>query len=345
MAVADTPEREACRADHDPPEAGPAASARIAAIAGQQRADRQQAAVLGFGVGGLMLVCAALLAGWPGAVGALLATALIRRFGSRLPPGLTMRLYRAAPLDPTHSDKLYRILGLLCGRASLAATPRLHVIPSLTLNAFAAGRDGNAAIAVTEGLLRRLTMREISGVLAHEVAHIKRGDLAIMGLADVIVRLTQLMAWLGLGLLLLQIPWFLSGQHGASWPAIALLCLAPALASLLQRGLSRAREYEADVGAVELTGDALGLASALSRIEQSHGRLIEDVVPPYGRRITQPSLLRSHPPSEERIARLRELAARGDLPTFTTREEPMVSLAGLGPISMRARYHFPGVWY
>ena len=124
-----------------------------------------------------------------------------------------------------------------------------------------------------------------------------------------------------------------------------MLLLAPLLANRLQLSLPRTREGEADVAAAMLTGDALGLAAALGQIAPSEGRLIEDVAPPFARKVSQPSLLRAHPAMAERIAQLRLLAERGDLPAFTTREEPMVLLAGLGPISMRARYRFSGVWF
>ena len=332
--------------DKTPTEKTPRAALQLpAALAVYKAADRQSSLMLIAGFGLLTLVCATLLAGWIGALLGLLATGLLIHFGPRMPARATLRLYHAVPLDPGQSDKLYRILGLLSQRAGLAQTPRLHVIPSLMLNAFCVGVAGEAAVAVTEGLLRRLSMREIAGVLAHEIGHIKNDDLPILNLADTLTRATQLMAWLGLLLLVLEIPALAMGYAGVSWLGIILLLLAPLLANRLQLSLPRTREGEADAAAAMLTGDALGLAAALGQIAPSEGRLIEDVAPPFARKVSQPSLLRAHPAMAERIAQLRLLAERGDLPAFTTREEPMVLLAGLGPISMRARYRFSGVWF
>ena len=128
------------------------------------------------------------------------------------------------------------------------------------------------------------------------------------------------------------------------WLPILLLYLAPTLGSLLQLALSRTREYDADLDGAALTGDPMGLASALGRIERYQGHLWEDLVP-GGRRIPQPSVLRSHPRTEDRIARLRSVDRGTLLPPIEVAEEPMVSLVGFGPIAMRPRYRFPGVWF
>jgi heat shock protein HtpX len=127
---------------------------------------------------------------------------------------------------------------------------------------------GIAAIALTDGLLRSLTPRELTGVLGHEIAHIANDDLRVMGLADSISRLTHLMALLGQITILFSVPALLLGIVQVSWPALLLLAAAPQLALLAQLGLSRVREFDADRLAAELTGDPHGLASALAKIER-----------------------------------------------------------------------------
>jgi len=125
-----------------------------------------------------------------------------------------------------------------------------------------------------------------------------------------------------------------------------LLYLAPTLGSLLQLSLARAREFDADLAGASLTGDPAGLAAALQRIERVQGTLWEDMMLPVpGRRIPGPSVLRTHPPTEERIRRLRGLEHAELPPPIELAEEPMVSLVGLGPGEMRPRLRFPGVWF
>ena len=126
---------------------------------------------------------------------------------------------------------------------------------------------------------------------------------------------------------------------------IVLMIVAPMAAMLVQMAISRAREYDADVEAASLTGDPMGLASALRRLEQYNGRFWEDLFPP-GRRIPYPSMLRSHPSTEDRVERLIALSNQPTaFPPVVVVETPMISLAGFGPASMRPRYRFPGLWF
>jgi len=121
-------------------------------------------------------------------------------------------------------------------------------------------------------------------------------------------RAVSLASWFGQLLLLLNLPLFLSGVAFLPWHIPLLLVFSPTIMALMQLALSRTREFDADRGAVELTGDAAGLASALMKLERRPGRFWEDIFLP-ARRIPEPSLLRTHPPTEDRIARLRKLAA------------------------------------
>jgi len=311
-----------------------------------KRRNRLHSLLLVGGIGLILLVSASLIWSWTGAIVALLIVVALAAFGPRVPPEAIMQLYRAKPVDPRHGSQLTHIVEMLADRAELPAHPRLYVIPSMTLNAFATGHRDRATIAVTEGLLRRLSLREVAGVLAHEMSHIRNNDLAVMGLADAMTRFTQVMSYLALLLAILNLPSLLFGDAPFPWTAILLLYLAPAASSLLQLGLSRTREYDADLEGAGLTGDPVGLASALRSLERHQGRFWEDLMFPVpGRRIPQPSVLRSHPATEDRIARLLELQGRPHPAPISVVEEPMFSLVGVGPIEMAPRTRWPGVWF
>jgi heat shock protein HtpX len=300
-------------------------------------------------VGGLGLLtgfCAWLIWGGMGVAVTLVALGVIYAFAPRLPPELMMRFYRARPIDARHGDQILRIVDALSDRAELPAAPRVYVIPSMTLNAFASGTPEKAVIGITEGLLRRLSLPELAAVLAHEISHVRNNDLAIMGLADIMTRVTQALAYLAVFLAIFNLPAFLKDESEIPLMALVLLYLAPSVGSLIQLALSRTRELDADLEAVSLTGDPDALASALQKLERYYGHFWEDMrLPVPGRRIPQPSLLRSHPKTEDRIARLKALSDRPRLPPLAVAEEPMVSLAGVGPVAMRPRYRWTGVWF
>jgi heat shock protein HtpX len=161
--------------------------------------------------------------------------------------------------------------------------------------------------------------------MAHEVSHIANRDLWIMGLADTMSRVVSLASWIGQLMLLINLPLVLAGGAHIPWHVPLLLIFSPTIMALLQLALSRTREFDADRGAAELTGDPGGLASALLKLERRTGRFWEDIFLP-GRRIPEPSLLRTHPPTEDRVARLREIAEaqrRPPIPPARLRLPPM----------------------
>jgi len=318
--------------------------------AGQRRAhtarNELQSALLVSGLGFVTAFSAWLLWSWTGALVALAWIGLLYLFAPRLPPEIIMRMYRARPIDPRQGEQILYIVGELAHRAGLTVAPAVYVIPSMTLNAFATGAPNRAAVGITEGLLRRLSLRELAGVLAHELSHVRNGDLSVMALADVMTRFTQALSYLAVILAIFNLPAWLLGDADMPFLGLLLLYLAPTIGSLLQLALSRTREYDADLQGAELTGDPRGLASALDKLERYQGSFWEDLMFPVPtRRIPQPSLLRSHPPTEERIARLLALEHRELPPPIEVVEEPMVSMVGVGPGSMQPRYRFPGVWF
>lgn len=298
------------------------------------------------GMGAVLGLATWLIWGIVGVIVTAVAVLALFVAAPRLPAEAVMRLYRARAVDEAHGGSLIALVRELALRSGLERAPRLYVVPSSTLNAFATGTRSNAAIAVTEGLLRRLTMREIAGVLAHEMSHVNNNDLWVMGLADTMSRVTQSMTYVALTLAVINLPGTLLGDPPVSWWAILLLYLAPLISNLLQLGLSRTREFDADLEAALLIGDPLGLASALRRLDTLTGRFWEDLMLPVpARRIPVPSVLRSHPETEERVDRLLMLQARPELPQIAVPEAPMVTMVGWGPIEMRPRYRFPGVWF
>jgi heat shock protein HtpX len=223
---------------------------------------------------------------------------------------LTLALYGARPL--TGFVPLERLAATLAQRAGLKRSPQLHRVQSPMVNAFAVGSREDPHIALTDGLLARLDLREIAGVLAHEIAHIAQGDLRVMGLADYVSRLCSLMALTAQFALLVSAPAWMMGAVEINWPALVLLLFSPQLALLAQLGLSRVREFDADLMAARLTGDPLGLASALAKIERVSRSWRAWLTPGWGN--PEPSWARTHPATELRIARLKELAKAGSSP-------------------------------
>lgn len=252
---------------------------------------------------GLLAVTAWAIAGVTGLVYAVVFGGLTLGAARRISPAMVLRMYKAQPVTPHNFPAGHRLVQELASRAGLPVTPKLYVIPSKMMNAFAVGRREDSAIAVTDALLRTMTMRELSGVLAHEMTHIANEDIKVMSLADMVSRMTSALSMAGIFAILFN----LSGAFGQiSWLGILAMVAAPTVGGLLQMALSRTREFDADYGAALLTGDPDGLSSALVKLEQAQRRLWESLMLPGGR-IPDPSVLRSHPQTQERVARLQAL--------------------------------------
>ncbi len=265
---------------------------------------------------------------------------------SSISPRLVMLLYGASPVRPDQAPALWKALEVLSDRAELPAIPQMYYVPSQMLNAFAVGTRRHSAIAVTDGLVRQLDLRELVGVVAHEVSHVRNNDLWVMGLADMFSRTTSLLSLLGQFLLLLNLPLILLSKISVSWLAIFLLVFAPNLSALAQLALARTREFNADLNAARLTGDPDGLASALMKIERAQGGWLERVFMP-GRRVPVPSLLRTHPETEERVRRLMELKPELQGTDILLASEPDFDrFAAFGkPVSRPPRRHIGGLWH
>jgi Zn-dependent protease with chaperone function len=185
--------------------------------------------------------------------------------------------------------------------------PILFYLPGQMMNAFTVGTREEAAIGVSDGLLRRLNGREISAVLAHEVSHIRHNDIRMMDFANLSNVIVQMLSVFGQFLLILNFPMLLIGQYTISWTAIGLLIFAPSISTMLQLALSRTREYNADLGAAELLGDSEALASALAKMDNYHIQLFRNILWPGYTRKAGSTLFRTHPPTKERIRRLLEI--------------------------------------
>ncbi len=230
---------------------------------------------------------------------------------------IVLKMYRAEVVGPDEAPRLYAAVDRLRQNADLPM-PRVAVIPSEQPNAFATGRNPeHAVVAVTEGILRALDEDELDGVLAHELAHVKNRDILTSSIAAAMAAGITLIARFG---------FFFGGRdRGGLVGTLLMLILAPIAAMLIQTAISRSREYAADRGGAEISGKPEALASALRQLERAaertplkHSESTSDstahmfIVNPFAGRLSGlRSLFSTHPPTEERIARLNEMARTG----------------------------------
>ena len=285
-----------------PPSAG-------AEQARRRRRSRLHSALLLSAMAGLLALCGWLVAGWRGVSWSVLGGAVAFGFVARTPVDLFLAGMGAHVLSPEEAPGLLAMFALLCRRAGLERLPLLcHVDARLPL-AFSIGRNDDTAVVIDDSLLIGLDRSELAGILAHEIAHLRSGDIVLKQIGFVLGWLTRVMSQLGVMLLVFGL--LLRAFAAVRWPLLALLVLtlAPIVVQLLQLALSRGREAEADLAAAELTGDPEALAVALQKLRQWQERGLRRVFP-TGRVLHLPTLLNDHPPTEERIRRLRRLAAR-----------------------------------
>ena len=247
-------------------------------------------AVCGWIIGGAEGVHRALTGGAPQQDGSAIAhDTILQWFGARL-------------LRPGELPGLFNVLAEVCHRAGLSRLPDVYCLPGPSeMNAYALGSPENAAIILTEGLLRGMTREEIAGILAHEVAHIRNNDIWTMSWAAALHRSIEWTSLAGLALLRAQ-----HGGRAVSRPLAALLRAAPSIAQLLRSALSRTRELDADATALELTGDWQALIAALDKLERHHSGF--PIPFTAAREEGAMRLLRSHPATSERVGALLRLA-------------------------------------
>ena len=257
----------------------------------------------------LFLYCGNALAGTMG-IWIALGFAIVMNFGSYwFSDKLVLAMTRAQPIDRMQAPELYSIVENLSHRAGLPM-PKIYFVPDPSPNAFATGRDPeHAVVAVNQGLLRLLNSREIEGVLAHELAHVKHRDTLTMAmvatLAGAISSIGMMIRW----------GFLLGGRSERDNPlgALAVALLAPLGAMLIQLGISRSREYEADREGAEIAGSPIGLRNALVKLD-SGVRVLPGHMPtnaahmcivnPFSGLGGLAGLFSTHPSVEERVKRL-----------------------------------------
>ena len=271
--------------------------------------------ILMAGIIALFGVIGGMMGGKSGMIMALIFGGAMNLFSYWFSDKMVLRMYNAQQVDETSSPYLYNMVRELAGRAQLPM-PKVYIIHEDQPNAFATGRNPeNAAVAATTGILQMLSERELRGVMAHELAHVKHRDILISTISATMAGAISALANFAV---------MFGGRDEEGRPAnpiagIAVALLAPLAASLIQMAISRAREFEADRGGAEIAGDPNALADALMKID-AFARGIPmptaEAHPETGQMmIMNPlsggglrGLFSTHPATEERVARLRALA-------------------------------------
>jgi heat shock protein HtpX len=272
-------------------------------------------AILMAGIMALFGVIGGYIGGAQGMTMALLFGGAMNFFAYWFSDKMVLKMYNAQEVDETTAPQLYNMVRELSQRAQLPM-PRVYLIDEEQPNAFATGRNPeHAAIAATTGIMRILTERELRGVMAHELTHVKHRDILISTISATMAGAISALA---------NFAMFFGGRDSDGRPgnpvaSILVMLLAPLAAALIQMAISRAREFEADRGGAEISGDPQALAAALDKIHkyakgivlapaEAHPETAQMMImnPLSGGGIA--GLFSTHPATEERIARLMEMA-------------------------------------
>jgi heat shock protein HtpX len=226
---------------------------------------------------------------------------------------LALRMYGAQPVTREQAPRLYSIVEFLSSRANIPM-PKLYIIPTDSPNAFATGRNPeHASVAVTEGAIRLLDENELTGVLAHELSHVKNRDILISSIAATLASVIMFVANMA------RFAAFFGGGRdrdddggGGALAGLVTIIVAPIAAMLIQMWISRTREYEADASGASIAGSPHGLASALQKLEAYSKRLPMEASPSTAHMfIMHPfsagalmTLFSTHPSTQKRVERL-----------------------------------------
>jgi heat shock protein HtpX len=273
-------------------------------------------AVLMAAITALFMAIGSLLGGRQGMMLALVVALGMNFFSYWFSDALVLKMYNAKQVDETSAPQFYRMIQELARNAQLPM-PKVHLIEEDAPNAFATGRNPeHAAVAATTGILRVLTERELRGVMAHELAHVRHRDILISTVSATMAGAISMLA---------NFAMFFGGRDSegrSTNPVVGILVmiLAPIAASLIQMAISRAREFEADRGGAEISGDPAALASALQKIHsyaqgipmaaaERHPETAQMMImnPLSGGGLR--GMFSTHPATEERVARLMQMAA------------------------------------
>jgi heat shock protein HtpX len=258
----------------------------------------------------IFVVVGGALGGQNGAIIAFVIAAGMNFFAYWFSDKMVLRRYRAQEVTAESNSRLYNMVSKLAGQANLPM-PRVFVVPEQTPNAFATGRNPqNAAVAATEGILNLLNDDELQGVMAHELAHVKHRDILTNTIAATLAGAIAMVAQMG--------RYSAQGGQRNRNPLTLILIMvgAPLVAMLIRMAISRAREFAADRGGAEISNKPLGLANALHKLHQgvqkhplargnpAHAHMF--IINPFLGGLQR--LFTTHPPTEERIARLQAIA-------------------------------------
>ena len=274
-------------------------------------------AILMAAITALFMAVGAMIGGRTGMLIALLVAVGMNFFSYWFSADMVLKMYNAREVDASSAPQFYGMVAELAQRAGLPM-PRVYLIDEDAPNAFATGRNPeHAAVAATTGILRVLSERELRGVMAHELAHVAHRDILISTVSATMAGAISMLA---------NFAAFFGGRDEHGRPTnpiagIAVALLAPLAASLIQMAISRAREFEADRGGAEISGDPAALASALDKIHrvaqgiplapaEAHPETAQMMImnPLSGGGLR--GLFSTHPSTEERIARLLAMARR-----------------------------------
>ncbi|HIV71090.1 MAG TPA: zinc metalloprotease HtpX [Candidatus Aquabacterium excrementipullorum] len=280
--------------------------------------NMMKTAILMAAITALFMAIGGMIGGRSGMMLALVVALGMNFFSYWFSDKMVLKMYNAREVDATTAPRFYAMVQELAAKAQLPM-PRVYLINEDAPNAFATGRNpDNAAVAATTGIMQVLSERELRGVMAHELAHVKHRDILISTISATMAGAISMLA---------NFAMFFGGRDSEGRPAnpiagIAVAILAPLAASLIQMAISRAREFEADRGGAEISGDPQALASALEKIHryaqgipleaaERHPETAQMMImnPLSGGGLR--GLFSTHPATEERVARLLDMARGG----------------------------------